>query len=66
MNTQSKSNPRVWAFWGGVLGLVSAQSHLGSWGDHAVRNLAELIGMTVFLAFIGAGAAWWRNRRRSP
>lgn len=66
MSTQSKqSNPRVWAFWGGVLGLasqVSQLSHMESWGEHAVRNLLELIGMPVIIAFLAFGAARWRNR----
>jgi hypothetical protein len=66
VNTQSKqSNPRVWAFWGGVLCLasqVSQLSHMESWGEHAVRNLTELIGMPVIVAFLAFGAARWRNR----
>jgi hypothetical protein len=58
---RKRSNVRKWAFWGGVVGLVTAwNSFLNA--DVDSFRWADLVGMPVLFAGLGALAAWWRNR----
>jgi hypothetical protein len=56
-----KSNPRTWAFWGGLLGLLTTLGHLKS-GDGILINSIELIIQAGGFAVIGAVLAYIRNR----
>ena len=58
-----KSDVRIWAFWGGVLGVLTAWGHLQPWiGDGIRINLIELITQAGGFALIAAILAYIRNR----
>jgi hypothetical protein len=52
---------RVWAFWGGVLGAVSAYGYIKSDGD-ALQNWIEIISQALGFAGLAALLAYARNR----
>ena len=59
----NKSNVRVWAFWGGLVGLLAAWGRLQPWVGDGVRvNSIELITQAGGFAFIAAILAYIRNR----
>lgn len=63
MRFAAHSQPRVWAFWAGILGLVAAWGRLEPWvGDGIRTNLIELIAQAAGFALIGAVLAYIRNR----
>ena len=58
-----KSDVRIWAFCGGLLGALTAWGHLQPWiGDEIRINTIELIAQAGGFAFIAAILAYIRNR----
>lgn len=60
---REKSNVRVWAFWGGTLGLLLAWSQIKlPWVGDGIRvNLIHIIVQVAGFAFFAAIAAYIRN-----
>jgi hypothetical protein len=67
MNEGWKTSMRVWAFWAGVIGLLSTWGRLGPWiGDGIRNNVIELAVQIGGFAIIGAILAYIRNRIARP